>query len=249
MIPADPTENLTPEERFQELMEILRESKHNRLWLAFLTNPTPGADESSGSSMDLAAESPAEQRLVPAVSQDILDDELRILLRFWLEMPLHEYLDDLEAVGPAVAGVLRDSRPFGPPGQRRDAVPPLSLKVLIAGTDGRIRAMPAEEMRGLFERIKLFAKRVHRAVKQQGDADGPRSSIRRENAMPVEVARVLYNLAGALALNRCGTRIIGIGDDRYRKNLSWALSQAWLDATLRPAFYTALKKLDAPPAP
>ena len=41
LIPADPTENLTPEERFTELLEILRASKNNRLWLAFLTNPSP----------------------------------------------------------------------------------------------------------------------------------------------------------------------------------------------------------------
>ena len=34
------------------------------------------------------------------VSPEILHDELRILLGFWLEMPLPDYLDDLEGVGP-----------------------------------------------------------------------------------------------------------------------------------------------------
>ena len=48
LIPADPTENLTPEERFQELLEILRASKNNRLWLAFLTNPLPGPERLDG---------------------------------------------------------------------------------------------------------------------------------------------------------------------------------------------------------
>ena len=55
LIPADPTESLGPEERFAELLEILRASKKNRLWLAFLTNPMPGPEESTGSSLDLAA--------------------------------------------------------------------------------------------------------------------------------------------------------------------------------------------------
>ena len=55
LIPADPTDSLTPEERFTELIEILRASKNNRLWLAFLTNPMPGPEESTGSSFDLAA--------------------------------------------------------------------------------------------------------------------------------------------------------------------------------------------------
>jgi DNA-directed RNA polymerase specialized sigma24 family protein len=50
MIPADPTERLTAEERFSELLEILWTSKNNRLWLAFLTNPMVGPEESSGSS-------------------------------------------------------------------------------------------------------------------------------------------------------------------------------------------------------
>ena len=54
LIPADPTESLTPEERFAELLEILHGSKNNRLWLAFLTNPMPGPEESTGSSLDLA---------------------------------------------------------------------------------------------------------------------------------------------------------------------------------------------------
>ena len=55
--------------------------------------------------------------------------------------------------------------------------------------------------------------------------------------MPVEVAQVLYDLAGALALCRCGARIIGLSDDRYRKNVAWVLNQSWLDTRLRPVFF------------
>ena len=63
--------------------------------------------------------------------------------------------------------------------------------------------------------------------------------------MPVDVARVLYNLAGALALTRCGARIVGLRDDQYCKNLAWVLNQPWLDARLRPVFFAALTQLRA----
>ena len=63
--------------------------------------------------------------------------------------------------------------------------------------------------------------------------------------MPVEIAQVLYDLAGALALTRCGARVIGLSDDRYRKNVFWLLSQPWLDPNLRRVFSAALEQLDA----
>ena len=63
----------------------------------------------------------------------------------------------------------------------------------------------------------MFAKRVHRSLKHGARAESPRGTTRRDNSMPVEVAQVLYDLAGALALCRCGTRIIGLSDERYRK--------------------------------
>jgi hypothetical protein len=50
-------------------------------------------------------------------------------------------------------------------------------------------------------------------------------------------------LAGALALIRCGSRIIGLDDGPFRKNLTWALNQTWLDPTLRPTFLGALTPL------
>jgi len=246
LIPSDPTENLTADERFQEFLEILHASKSSRLWLAFLMNPMPGPEESPGSSFDLAARSSAEEMPLELVSQDSLEDELRVLLGFWLEMPMQEYLDDLEGVGPTLAAAIRDSRPCRPLGLRRDAVPPISLKGLITGTHSLHSSIPPEELVILFERLKLFAKRVHRSTKHGGKLDTSRGATRLENSMPDEVAQVLYNLAGALALTRCGARIVGIGDDRYRKNVSWALSQSWLDTGLRPVFFDALQQLDFP---
>ena len=61
--------------------------------------------------------------------------------------------------------------------------------------------------------------------------------------MPFEIAQVLYNLAGALALTRCDSRIIGLHDAQYRKNVTWVLNQTWLDARLRPVFFAALSQL------
>ena len=121
LIPADPTESLDPEERFAELLEILRASKKNRLWLAFLTNPMPGPEESTGSSLDLAARPAGEEMSGATVAPDVLHDELRVLLGFWLEMPVHDYLDDLEAVGPTLAAAIRERAPGRParPSQTR----------------------------------------------------------------------------------------------------------------------------------
>ena len=64
---------------------------------------------------------------------------------------------------------------------------------------------------------------------------------RRDNAMPVEVAQVLYDLAGSLALCRCGSRIIGLSDERFRKNVAWVLNQPWIDTRLRPVLFEALE--------
>jgi hypothetical protein len=105
-----------------------------------------------------------------------------------------------------------------------------------------IATIPDEEMIILLERLKEFAKRVHRTVKHKKN-NKTGGEGRRESSMPVEIAQVIYNLAGALALNRCGKRIIGIGDDRYRKNVAWVLNQRWLDARLRPVFLAALERL------
>jgi hypothetical protein len=247
LIPADPTENLTPDERFEELLEILHASKNNRLWLAFLTNPQPGPEESTGSSLDLAARSSVDEPPGAMVAPEILHDELRVLLGFWLEMPLYEYLDGLEGAGPTVARAIRESRPTGPLSRRRDAALTFNLKELIAGSDPAITTIPPAELTRLLERLKLFAKRVHRSVKQGGKDPGARGSKRRENSMPAEVAQVLYNLAGALALTRCNARIVGLGNDRYLKNLSWVLNQSWLDIRLRPVFFDTLKQLGMAP--
>src|SRR5262249_13200497 len=119
------------------------------------------------------------------------------------------------------------------------------LRALIDGTHPAISAIPREEMSVLLERLKTFAKRVHRTGKRGREErrDAPRGSGLLENTMPFEVAQVLYNLAGALAPTRCEARIIGLSDAQFRTNLAWVLSQPWLEARLRPVFFDAMTRL------
>jgi hypothetical protein len=239
LIPADPTDSLSPEQRFGELVEILHASKNGRLWLAFLSNPTPAPDQSTGSSVEIAERGLGCEHPATTVSPDVIQDELRVLLGFWLEMPLREYIPDLESVGPVLAEAIRNARPSRPLAGRRNAIAEININGLIAG---KAPMIPPEEMKLLLERIKSFAKRVHRSLRQGGAA---RDTARRDSSMPPEIAQVLYDLAGALALCHCRVRIIGLSDDRFRKNISWALHQPWLDANLRPVFVAALKQLDS----
>ena len=245
LIPADPTDALTPEARFQELLEILEDSKTDRLWLAFLTRPAPGPDQSTGSSLELAVPSSADELPEAKLSAEVVNDELRILLGFWLEMPFSDYLDDLEAAGPTVARFLHDSRPRRALGFNRSTTSILNLRALIDGSNPTVAMIPPDELLSLLDRLKTYAKQVHRLAKQAEAAERSEGPARRESSMPVEIAQVLYDLAGALALSRCGTRVIGLSDDRYRKNVFWLLSQSWLDPTLRRVFSTALEQLDA----
>ena len=78
--------------------------------------------------------------------------------------------------------------------------------------DPTICSIPADELTTLLERLKTYAKRVNRLVKQAEPADPSGRLGRRETSMPVEIAQVLYDLAGALALTRCGARVIGLSD-------------------------------------
>ena len=244
LIPVDPTESRTPEQRFQELLSILHASANTRLWLAFLMDPSPGPEVSDGSSIDLAAWTVGGEALDAAVSADILRDELRVLLSFWLEMPLQEIADDRDRGGATAVPATRPSRPGGRSGSSPASVPPINLRALIGEDPPPGPALAPEELTALLERIKTFAKRVHRsrpAGRRRRDP-GP-GACRFEDAMPFEVAQVLYNLAGALALTRCNARIVGLSDEQFRKNLAWALNQSWLDPRLRPVFFAALSRL------
>jgi DNA-directed RNA polymerase specialized sigma24 family protein len=245
LIPVDPTENRTAEQRFEELLAILRASANTRLWLAFLVDPSPDPGVSAGSSLDLAA-GPGSGGLDAAVSSDILHDELRVLLSFWLEMPLEEIRDDRELASEPAARATRPRHSAHRSGSAAASVPqpPISLRVLIDEAHPASFALPDEELKVLLERVKTFAKRVHRSRPIGHARRDPGPGARRfEDAMPFEIAQVLYNLAGALALTRCHARIVGLSDEQFRKNITWVLSQSWLDPRLRPVFFAAMSRL------
>ncbi len=249
LIPVDPTESRTPEQRFQELLGILGASANSRLWLAFLLDPAPRPDLPDGSSLELAARSIGGEALDAPVPPDILHDELRVLLSFWLEMPLHDFLDDHDGTNQAAPRVNRRPRPGSRPGPSSAAVPTINLRAVVDEAHPAHAAFPAEELLSLFERLKMFAKRVHRSRPggrgpgRTGRHEPGRGGCRFEDAMPFEIAQVLYNLSGALALVHCDARIIGLRDEQYRKNLTWVLSQSWIDPRLRPVFFAALSRL------
>ncbi len=228
----DPAESLTQEERIDELLEILCQSRQDRLWLVFLEDPVPEPGAPSDSSQDLSARWSRSEAPRPEVSPDAANDELQVLLAFWLEKPLHEYLEDVPTSVPVPADAARRRPDLAPP--------PLNLRRLVETDD---LAIPPWDLASLLAKLKTFAKLVHRLVNPDTRAGEPRRAARRESSMPAEVAQVFYNLAGALALTRCGTQIVGISDDRFRKNLGWVLNQPWLDARLRPVFFAALKQL------
>ena len=165
------------------------------------------------------------------------------MLGFWLAMPLNDYLDDLEGAGPTIRRILRDARPRSGLRSTRNKASILNLQGLIDRAHSTFASIPPEELTVLLERLKTYAKRVHRLAKQAEPADAANGAARREHSMPVEIAQVLYDLAGRWRLTRCGARVIGLSDERYRKNVFWLLSQPWLDSRLRPVFSAAIEYL------
>jgi hypothetical protein len=243
LIPVDPTDSLSPGARFQEFQEILRASKNTRLWLAFLSDPVPDPSESLGSSLDLAAPLVHEKTSEPDESPEVISDELRILLGFWLEKPLQDYLDDVEGVGAAVAAAARAASHDRRRGPLPIGTPSLTLRTLIEDNSPLVSAIPPDELTELLKRLKSFVKRVHGTSQGHRAAGRLVPAYRWESSLPLEVAQVLYNLAGAIAFLRCRARIIGLDDNQYRKNITWVLSQPWLDARLRPLFFAVIMQL------
>ena len=246
LIPVDPTESLTPEQRFQELLDILQASANSRLWLAFLLDPTPSPEESTGSSLDLSPLSVAGDESDAAIAPEILQDELRILLRFWLEMPLQDYLGNLDSMGPAATGDAPPPTAWCPtrtiPRRRASVEPEIAdrrdaargPRRLARGVDGPVST--AQDLRQARPSFRETGPGRRRGMPHAGPAG---SRIRCHSRSP----RSSTTWPGALALTRCDTRIIGLSDAQYRKNVAWVLNQTWLDARLRPVFFAALSQL------
>ncbi len=77
LIPADRTDSSTQEERIGEVLEFLRRaSTNNRLWTAFLMDPTPGPEASSSSPRELMERSTGAEN-VERIDPVLGDGELR----------------------------------------------------------------------------------------------------------------------------------------------------------------------------
>jgi hypothetical protein len=70
----------------------------------------------------------------------------------------------------------------------------------------------------VLEAVKNFAKSN---IGQTGDA------------LPVEIARVLYFVSIAVALAKCGRRITELDDEQLRRGFAWSIKQDWVDDQTR----------------
>jgi len=258
VIPAGLCDRRTAEERYAEWCSILVQTQAIRnlpVWLAFLEAPHPSPDAPTGRSEDLAmapggverddpvdhgersesSRAEAEAVVRPKFEVDAERewreaewDELRVLLAFWLAMPFRDYLDDLDGVDPGVT------------------MSGLSLRGLL-GDDGT-GSPSGVELEALLRRVKSFAKQVYQLVREGAAPSRGPEAPRRLHSMPAEVAQVLYNLAIALALTRCGVRIDSLPRETVRMNFIWVSSRPWLIRELCPVFTDALRRIH-PSAP
>ena len=247
LIPADPTENLTSEERFQELLEILHASKNNRLWLAFLTNPMPGPEESPGSSLDLAAPPSAEE--MPGRGRLAGHSSRRAPRSYWgsgWKCHCTNTLTTSKAWARRWRQRSATRGPAGPLGRRarrRSAAQSERVDRRARSHGRRDPARGTDGIAGATQDI-CEARPPLGEARRQG-----RPRARRDTAREFD-ARSRSPRSSTISperwhLTRCNARIIGLGDDRYRKNVSWVLNQSWLETRLRPVFFAALQQLDA----
>lgn len=230
-----------PGERFQEWMEILRgshASQFDRLHVAYRVMPylDPGMSHARSTALIVGARpsgDPAPTYAEP--SQAAEDDELSILVGFYLERPLAELVDPAELMRCLPARSLpppppRDGSPVLP-GRLLDlprAPRVICLLSLIRPTPGESEAMAGGDLVGLLSRLKVLAKQLYH---------------RRDHAVPAVVSQLLYTVASVLSVIRCEVDLHTIGTDSLAGNIRWFLSQPWLDDRIRPVLLEGLEAL------
>ena len=238
VIPAELCDRDSPEERFREWADILlRSSAVGRvpIWVAFLRVPRPVTDATTFSSSQLARPQVAAVAAPGSASQPegMEPDELRVLLSFWLSLPLGDYLGDLAGFGPAtLAGGIMGTGHH----------PRLSLRTIV---NGGLPDVPRVDLEALLRRVKHFAKQVYHAARAETEANDPPAAPRRAHSIPSEVALALYNLAAALAVTQCGRRIDSLATDHLRENFASLVRCPWLTRDLAPVLLAAIEQLDS----
>jgi DNA-directed RNA polymerase specialized sigma24 family protein len=233
-----------PGERFDEWMEILRDSnasQFNLLHLAYRVMPFLAPDMSQTGSTALVVQSRPDgvgtsNYVEPALVLD--DDELGILLGFRLELPLTEMLDAAELTRYIPPSSSLWALPWGdtrakmgtgrrsPSGRPRR---PVCLLTLIDPTPAEAEALAKADLLGLLERLKSLAKQLRH---------------RTDHTVPEVFAQLLYTLVNVLAIVKCGVDLHTIGPAPLAKNVRWFLHQPWLDDRIRPLLAIGLDFLE-----
>jgi hypothetical protein len=233
----------SPSARFQEWMEILRDSNASQfqvLHLAYRVAPFLSADTSETSSAALVVAEDAPDESSDRYEEPMLvcsDDEISILLSFRLELPLTQMLDPLElqAFIPRTSPLwpihARSALPAQGASARHDRPGrPVCLMTLIEPTPAEANALARADLIGLLRRLKSHAKQLHH---------------RPDHSVPEVVAQLIYTIVNVVALVRCGTSLHSIGAASLAGNVRWFLERLWLDDRLRPLLLDGLTRLQS----
>jgi hypothetical protein len=246
LIPRGLREVARPGERFEEWMAILRESHASQfdlLHLAYRVMPYLDAGMSHAASTALVID-PRPARgsqsegayLEPTVAAE--DDELSILLGFYLERPLTELLGASELLryiptSSALHSLPRAGSRAYPGGRPSPSRPsrPACLMTLIDPMPGEREAMAQVDLVGLLARLKLLAKQLRR---------------RRDHAVPEVISQLLYTITSVLGVVRCDVGLHTISPESLVGNVRWFLRQPWLDDRIRSLLLDGLDALGSP---
>lgn len=245
LIPRGLREPAGPGERFEEWMAILRgshASQFDLLHVAYRVMPYLDPEMSHAESGALVVDAPrrggppgAYQESPPAAE----DDELSILLGFYLELPLAELIDAAELLryippGPPLSPARAGSRAH--PGGRLASSSsrgyrPICLLTLIDPTPAESEAMAEGDLVGLLARLKLLAKQLHH---------------RPDHTVPRVISQLLYTIMSVLGVIRCDVGLHTIGPEALAANVRWFLERPWIDDRIRPMLLDGLGALESP---
>ncbi len=244
LIPRGLRGEARPGERFEEWMAILRESHASQfdlLHVAYRVMPYLDAGMSHAASTALVVDprrggGPARTYQEPAAAAE--DDELSILLGFYLERPLTELIDAAELMryippsSPLLSVPQAGSRAHSG-GRHAPSRPsrPACLLTLIDPTAAERAAMAQVDLVGLLARLKLLAKQL----RHRGD-----------HAVPKVISQLLYTITSVLGVVRCDVGIHTISPESLAGNVRWFLGQPWLDDRIRLLLLAGLDALGSP---
>ncbi len=244
LLPAEMSEGETPEARFEEWFEILRDGKLSELgWLKWALPADPGAvpaeEQSQLASVALFGDHPgtiAATPLLPLLDDDgqaqlppeFEYDRLRVAQSVILATPFSVYLDGPRSEVAAMPRAGRGATGLVQAGQRlQDLLGDLTQPLAPAQRQALVHRMT---------QLKRYGKRVHQEARQSSPVAG---------VPPADFGYLIYTAASAIALIGAGERIDTLSDATLASNVSWALRQPWVDARFHPVLQRAIARLTA----